>query len=462
MYTELTEAVKMGTAAADGLRRLMHVSLKAAAKARIKKQIVDDIHNKYEVHMRAQQIREEIEATAEEANMAQKQTAPVRAMARELLGIARPDFPIVSQLEANAFMRIKGLSTADVKYSLSELYEISKSIAAHHGPSQNKTTLTGTPANAQDPIPPDPQATEPEERPMPDLMSESGSTKVSTDSDTIPDLASASTSGSDSDDSQTHILSTVDIPGSTLYGEEARDRPPLIYELPLEVQRHEVNYRMNMANASSDYWRPSPPAAAELLDPVTPCGLKGCDACDQAIKVSTSRYRLFRDDPDEQGRDECNAAAAQAEHLRDMAYAEHLQSSLDDLDNHHMARKVDPDLGGGAGPARTPEIGSNNSHLLTDRRPGLGVGQTTANPEQIPVTRGIGTPLAGREWSGSGVSIRLDGTPQIEDKIFNPDHRMHRHTPPASTSAGRATPSNVAPPSEEGEHERESRKRVRR
>ena len=54
MYAELTEAVKKGTAITDELRRLMHVALKAAAKARIKKQIVDDIHNKYELYMRAQ------------------------------------------------------------------------------------------------------------------------------------------------------------------------------------------------------------------------------------------------------------------------------------------------------------------------------------------------------------------------------------------------------------------------
>ena len=54
MYAELTEAVKKGTAITDEQRRLMHVALKAAAKARIKKQIVDDIHNKYELYMRAQ------------------------------------------------------------------------------------------------------------------------------------------------------------------------------------------------------------------------------------------------------------------------------------------------------------------------------------------------------------------------------------------------------------------------
>ena len=333
VHTQLIKVLKKETAAADELRRLMHVALKAAAKARIKKQIVDDIQNKYELYMRAQQIREEIAATAAEANMVQRQVAPVRAMARELLGLSPHSFPLVTQQEASSYMRIKGLGIAAV-YSMSELYEISRSIAEHHG--THRPVSTVVPIN-----PPDPPATQPAERPMPDLVSESGSTQVSSDSSTIPDLASASTSGSDSDDSQAHILSNVDLPGSTLYGEEARDRLPLIYELPLEVQRHEVNYRMNTANASSDYWRPSPLAVAELLDPVTLCGLKECDACDQAIKVSTSRYRLFRDDPDEQGRDECNASAAQAEHLRDMAYAEHLQSSLNDPNNRHNTVGVD-------------------------------------------------------------------------------------------------------------------------
>ena len=332
----------------------MHAELRttaAAAQSNKTRQVVDDVHEQYDAYLQAQLVRQAVASVASAASAYQRETAPIRAMARELLGFSPINFAMVTQEEANAYMRIRGSEGTNVKYSPTELYEISRSISAHHGtPTSGATTAPTDTLPETVPILHQ-QAEATCNEPMPDLVTDpsSKSSGSSSDSDTIPDLASASTSGDEGSNdelrtnhrygSSSHILSSYEWSSPALDEETppekiAGEHPPLpvTHDTPEGRLRLELAYRAIVGTATR---------------------AQGASATSAAPTTRTEEQRTM---------------ATRAGHTRDVNYAEHLQASLavgdyystvgadhrqSDLPNsmHPATRSTDPNLGGGAAPA---------------------------------------------------------------------------------------------------------------
>ena len=86
-----------------------------AVRDMIASEVIENVHQQYAAFLQAQLVREAVASAASEANAYHRETAPIRAMARELLGLSPINFAMVTQEETSREVQIIGIVPRDRK-----------------------------------------------------------------------------------------------------------------------------------------------------------------------------------------------------------------------------------------------------------------------------------------------------------------------------------------------------------